>query len=90
MYKFRNTDITQREARIRLIDCFVNAVYVYDNDKIVVTLNYKDSAETVKLGEIEETFGSTMDMGAPSHYESLEDLMLQGFFQFSQLSNKIF
>jgi len=34
-------DITQLEQRQRLIDTFVNAVYLYD-DKIVLTFNYKD------------------------------------------------
>ena len=44
---------------------FCYAVYVYDGDKIVVTLNYKDGAETVKSGEIDAVFGSTMDRDAP-------------------------
>jgi len=52
-------------VRIRLIDCFVNAVYVYDDGKYVVTLNYKDGAETVKSEEIAEAFGSTTDTVAP-------------------------
>jgi len=66
LHKFRNADIMQREARIRLIDCFVNAVYVYDDDRIVVTLNYKDGSEAVKRADIEETFGSTTHKGVPS------------------------
>jgi len=65
LHKFRNTDVTQHKHRTRLIDCFVNSVYVYDDGKFVVTLNYKDSAETVKPEEIEETFGSTMLSLAP-------------------------
>jgi len=65
LHKFRNMDVTQRDVRVRLIDCFVNAVYVYDDGKFVVTLNYKDGTETVKLAEIAETFGSTMASFAP-------------------------
>jgi hypothetical protein len=58
-------DVTERENRIRLIDCFVNAVYVYDDDKIVITLNYKDGAEAVTTNDIYDAFGSTMTMCAP-------------------------
>ena len=35
-----------------LIDCFVNAVYLYD-DRVVLTFNYKDGGKTVTLQEIE-------------------------------------
>ena len=66
LHKFRGIDTTQREQRIRLIDCFVNAVYIYDDGRAVVTLNYKDGAGTVNPAEIKETFGSTTDMIAPS------------------------
>jgi len=65
LHRFRNVDITQREVRIRLIDCFVNAVYVYDDDKYFVALNYRDGAETVKQNNIENAFGSTITQGAP-------------------------
>ena len=65
LHKFRDMDISEREKRIQLIDCFVNAVYVYDDDLIVVTFNYGDGTKTVKPGEIKETFGSTLHGGAP-------------------------
>ena len=46
----------------RLIDCFVNAVFVYD-DKIVLTFNYKDGAKTIVLDDVN---GSDMvDNGPP-------------------------
>ena len=65
LHKFREIDVTQREHRIRLIDCFVNAVYVHDGGKFVMTYNYKDGAETIKQGEVAEAFGSTVDLLAP-------------------------
>ena len=49
--RFRNTDVTDEQERQRLIDCFVNAVYVYD-DKIVFVFNYKDGTATVSLDDI--------------------------------------
>lgn len=45
---FRELDVTKSEHRQRLIDCFVNAVYVFD-DKLVLTYNYKDGTETISL-----------------------------------------
>ena len=51
IHKFRKTDISDEDERQRLIDCFVNAVYVYD-DKIVLTFNYKDGSKTVSLDEV--------------------------------------
>lgn len=50
--KYRETDITDENERQRLIDCFVNAVFVYE-DKIVLTFNYKDGTKTISLGDVE-------------------------------------
>ena len=52
LMQFRKTDITDEQERQRLIDCFVNAVYVYD-DRIVLTFNYKDRTKTIKLEDVE-------------------------------------
>jgi DNA invertase Pin-like site-specific DNA recombinase len=65
LHKFRDMDVSQRDVRVRLIDCFVNAIYVYDDGKFMVMLNYKDGAEAVKPAEIAESFGSTMGSVVP-------------------------
>ena len=49
--QYRKTDIHDEAQRQRLIDCFVNAVFVYD-DKIVLTFNYKDGAKTIVLDDV--------------------------------------
>jgi len=49
--QYKKTDITDEVQRQRLIDCFVNAVFVYD-DKIVLTFNYKDGTKTVSLDDV--------------------------------------
>lgn len=60
--KFRKLDLDTREGRQRLIDGFVNSVYLYD-DKIVLTFNYKDGTKTISLSDIN---GSDLDcLGAP-------------------------
>jgi len=61
LYAFRSLDPDRPEHRQRLIDSFINAVYVYD-DKIVLTFNYRDGEETVSLDDINS---SDLDNRAP-------------------------
>ncbi len=49
--KFKKLDITTKEGKQRLIDGFVNAIYLYD-DKITFTFNYKEGTQTVRLSEL--------------------------------------
>jgi len=67
IHRFRNTDITNREQRQRLIDIFVNSVYVFD-DHVVISFNYRDGTKTVTLAEVESAgLGSSLSLfGAPS------------------------
>ena len=44
-------DISTKEGKQRLIDGFINAIYLYD-DKITFTFNYKDGTKTVFLSEL--------------------------------------
>lgn len=61
LYRFRGIDRNDPEHRQRLIDTFVNAVYVFD-DKIALTFNYRDGTETITLQDIK---GSDLDSGGP-------------------------
>jgi hypothetical protein len=61
LYRFRNTDTSDEQARQRLIDCFVNAVYIFD-DKIVLVFNYKDGTKTVSLADVN---GSDLKESSP-------------------------
>ena len=62
--RFRKTDVTVLEQRQRLIDIFVNSIYIYD-DHAVITFNHKDGTKTVSLKEIESTgVGSSPTWGA--------------------------
>ena len=38
IYRFRDSDITKREQRQRLIDSFVNAIYLYDDKVVIIKL----------------------------------------------------
>ena len=52
LHKFRVLDISKQSHRQRLIDTFINRIYLYD-DKLVITFNHKDGAETITLNDIE-------------------------------------
>ena len=67
LHRFRKMDISNLEHRQRLIDTFVNAIYVYE-DKIILTFNYKEGTKTISLDEIN---GSDLDsIAAPSRKAS--------------------
>ena len=68
LHRFRKMDTTKLEHRKRLIDSFVNAIYLYD-DKVVFTFNYKDGSKTVTMEEIENSSLSSdlTPRGAPSY-----------------------
>ena len=48
--QFRSVDVTDIKQREKLVDLFVNAVYVY-SDRLVLVFNYKEDSETVTLEE---------------------------------------
>lgn len=45
-HRFRKLDTNKLEHRRRLIDSFVNAIFLYD-DKMIITFNYKDGTKTI-------------------------------------------
>lgn len=47
----RKIDISTQEGKQRLIDTFVNSIYLYD-DHFVITFNYKGQAETVTFEQL--------------------------------------
>ena len=52
LHKFRVLDMSKQSHRQRLIDTFINRIYLYD-DRLVITFNHKDGAETITLNDIE-------------------------------------
>ena len=55
--KFRTINVNDSESRKRLIDSFVNVIYLYE-DKLVITFNYKDGTKEATFEEIEEELSS--------------------------------
>ena len=80
IYRFRKFDVTKREQRQRLIDSFVNAVYLYE-DKIILTFNYKDGSKTITLADVEgsdlSSFGAAQNGSDYAAYR-LGKLYLEG------------
>ena len=62
--QFRHGDPANREFQKRLIDTFVNAVYVFD-DKLVLTYNYQHGTQTISLDEIASALSSDFDGATP-------------------------
>ena len=58
LHKFRVLDMSKQSHRQRLIDTFINRIYLYD-DKLVITFNHKDGAETITLNDIETALAET-------------------------------
>lgn len=54
LYHFRKLNTDKLEHRSRLIDSFVNAIFLYD-DRITFTFNYKDGSKTITFTELEKS-----------------------------------
>ena len=62
--KYRTINVNDLESRKRLINTFVNSIYLYD-DKIVFIFNYKDGMKTISLEELEEEMSSDLEYTTP-------------------------
>jgi len=61
---FQYGDIDNKAYQRRVIDTFVNSVYVYD-DRIVFNYNFKDGTVSLSYDEINNAFGSFLEEPAP-------------------------
>ena len=59
LIKYRKLNMRQLDHRRRLIDSFVNSIYLFD-DYLVITFNYKEGTKQITFAEIEEAFGSDL------------------------------
>jgi len=84
MRKYNTTKLVHRR---RLIDSFVNAIYLYD-DRITFVFNFKDGTKTVTFAELEKSgLGSDINaLAAPSN--SLE-INFPGLFSFQLICQQI-
>lgn len=81
--QFRGGSPEDHTFQKRLIDTFVNAVYVYD-DKLVLTYNYQHGTQTVTRKEAEDFLSSDLAEMPPRRETPCrlaERLDLQGFLR---------
>ena len=50
--KFKSADIRDRDFQKRLVDVFINAIYLYD-DKLDIVFNFRENPETIALSDIQ-------------------------------------
>lgn len=53
-HRFRKLNTKRIDHRRRMIDSFVNAIFLYD-DRIMFTFNYKDGTKTINFTELEKS-----------------------------------
>jgi resolvase domain protein len=61
-YNLKKLDLSTKEGRQRLIDTFVNSIYLYD-DHFVITFNYKGRSKAVTFDQINSS--SLTSKGSP-------------------------
>ena len=66
---FNVVDMDDTEAKQRLINVFVNSIFVYD-DKMVITFNYKDNDKAVTFDEVREMLAAKENSRNCNSYES--------------------
>ena len=67
--RMRKYDTTKLVHRRRLIDSFVNAIYLYD-DRITLVFNFKDGTKTITFAELEESgLGSDINALAAPNFD---------------------
>ena len=62
--QFKYGDVNSREYRKRIIDTFVNSLYLFD-DRLVITYNFKGGTETFTLKDVEAVYGSDLKAMSP-------------------------
>ena len=69
LHNFRKIDISTQEGKQRLIDGFVNSIYLYD-DHFVITYNYKGQSKTVTFEEVNSS--PLTSKGSPTQKQHLQ------------------
>jgi hypothetical protein len=77
--QFKHGDINDPDYRQRIVDAFVNSVYVFD-DSLLINFNAKDGAQRVSLDEV---LGSSSDGLAPPKQANLNLFIFDERFGFA-------
>ena len=66
LLQFRSLNFDELESQRRIIDIFVNAVFVYD-DRVTITFNYSGDNRTITLAEVDGAAESVRASSATGH-----------------------
>ena len=67
--KFKDGDVNDMRYKQKLIDTFVNSVYLYD-DKLIITYNFRDGARTITFEEVNNS--DLVQDGPPRLYHKID------------------
>lgn len=80
LHNFRKIDVTKQDGKRKIIDAFINSIYLYDDHmKIVYNANGKE--EVVALEDLESSI--LFSNGAPSQYNPNQILVTSEWFGFT-------
>ena len=86
--QFKYGDVNRREYQKRIIDTFVNSLYLFD-DRLVITYNFKGGTETITLKDVEAVYGSDLKAMSPP-LKAPESLRIQALVFSLQLFLQLF
>lgn len=66
LLQFRQLNFEEPESQRRIIDIFVNAVFVYD-DRVTITFNYSSDNRTITLPEADAAAAGVRGLGDTGH-----------------------
>ncbi|MBR1677784.1 MAG: recombinase family protein [Clostridia bacterium] len=77
---FRKIDITKQDGKRKIIDTFINSIFLYD-DHLKIVYNGNGKEETITLDELESS--TLFSQGAPSQYNPNQMLVTSEWFGFT-------
>ena len=83
LLQFRSLNFDEPESQRRIIDSFVNAVFVYD-DRVTITFNYSGDNRTITLAEVDGASESVRALSATGHHVVADCVSFATTFSFSR------
>ena len=86
LLQFRELDLDEPESQRRMIDIFVNSIFVYD-DKVTITFNYSGDNRTITLQEV--AAGGVRGLSDTGHQKEGHDCGRVLLFGFRRLFRRL-
>ena len=77
IFNYRKIDTTKQEGRKKLVDSFVNSIYLYD-DHFIITFNYKNHSKKVTFEDVKSS--CLTSLGSPSSGIYARNPCINAFF----------